>query len=371
MRVPHDEVGSIVSQPSARELPGTVAPASRTARPASGRTGAARPGRRARRAARRARTRRRRAPCRTGPRVRRRRRAPPRSCREPRRRAPSAAAIVGHRDASARRGVARRRSSRRRAAWRASVRLDGRDAIRGRPRTAVASDAPAAIRGEKPEQDEPEIAVDRLRPRRVLERHRADVVLELAAPAGGASTSRAGRPDGVLEQIVRPSRARDRRRATPETTTRTGSSRRCSPSVHELHHDRRRRDRLGQRREVERRRCRAPAAPSSKVSVPSASRQSTPVAPTSTAARGTRATRSRRRARARAVDRAHDAGGASLAARAELPAASDLRQAQGRPESSSKHGRGSTACFGGTMRVMSSGSTAGSTAEHPSGDVQN
>ncbi len=110
----------------------------------------------------------------------------------------------------------------------------------------------AAIGDKKSEQDEPEVAVDRTRTGRVFERHRADVVLELA-PAGSAAR-RAGAPAG-----------RTRARADRATVT---ASRSASAPVGERVRDGSsscsaprptspsppcRRDRLCQRREIERR----------------------------------------------------------------------------------------------------------------------
>ena len=166
---------------------------------------------------------------------------------------PSAPAIVGHRHASARRGAGRRARARRRAAWRA--RSGSTAATRSRRRSNCTSSARAAAVGrEKAEQDEAEVAVDRSASRRVLERHRADVVLELAAPLGRRVDEPRGEARGVLEEIADRRRLAVRRRATREDAARTQLVERTAARRHELHHDRRRRDRLGQRREIERRR---------------------------------------------------------------------------------------------------------------------
>ena len=87
----------------------------------------------------------------------------------------------------------------------------------------------AAIGREKSQQNEIEIAVDRLRPRRVLERHPADVVLELAAaPSAARRRAAPGAPRRVRADRAR-SRPRDPRRAIRRRTSTTGSSSRTRP----------------------------------------------------------------------------------------------------------------------------------------------
>ena len=59
----------------------------------------------------------------------------------------------------------------------------------------------APIRGKKPQQDEAEVAVDRPRAGRVLERHRADVVFELTAAARRRIEEPGGEAGRVFEKI--------------------------------------------------------------------------------------------------------------------------------------------------------------------------
>ena len=61
---------------------------------------------------------------------------------------------------------------------------------------------PAAVGCEKPEQDEPEVAVNRLSARRAFERKAADVVLELPAAGWGRVDQPGREPARVLEQVL-------------------------------------------------------------------------------------------------------------------------------------------------------------------------
>ena len=104
---------------------------------------------------------------------------------------------------------------------------------------------------DEAEQDESEVAVDRLRARRVLERQRADRAFELGAAVMIAEEGQVrGQPGRVFEQIgdgdglaigPAPRRAGARR---------TRSSSASAARLDRAHHQRRRGDHLGQRGEV-------------------------------------------------------------------------------------------------------------------------
>ena len=234
-RVPHDEVGSIVSQPSARELPGTSTCAA-NARSVSRRA--------ERRSSRRdlrstaARTRRRRRPYRTAPRDRRRRRAPRRSRRAPR----PAAARPRHEIELGRRAPL--------TPFAAAENSESRRSSSGAIDANCWSSGPPASSRMKPEQDESEIAVDRMRARRVFERQRADGVLELRAALMIAKRRVRRQARGMLEQI----RERDSlaiRAAPRRAVVGDHASSSASGPARRPHRQRRRRDHLGQRREIE------------------------------------------------------------------------------------------------------------------------
>ena len=235
---------SIVSQPSARELPGTTLRAVNRPDELRGERRGQSAYRRARPSARRARKHPRRELSRTARRVRRRRRAPRRSCRAPRRRARVPAGRLPATPSSAphRGGVP---SGSPYVSRRSHARRDGLELIRER--------RAASIFGEKSQQDEPEVAVDRSRARRVLERRRADLVFELPAAERWRIEQPGRQARRVLQQVGHRHVAADRRRSTPGNTTtraRRASPRRQPTSCIKT---RRRRDRFGQRGEIERR----------------------------------------------------------------------------------------------------------------------
>ena len=205
--------------------------------------------------ARRARRRRPRQPFRTGPHGRPRRRAPSSSRRGLRRRA------GGRATASISVGAHARRQAR--GGLKASGSGVTNDATRWNCAASDAdgSKAPAAptnpgLRGarvleDEAEQHEAEVAVDRLRPRRVLERQRADRVLELGAAGVVAEQGQVGgQPGAVRQQIDESSRARGR--AAPFGQPSARPDRSAQPAgVDGAHGERGRGDNLGQRGEIE------------------------------------------------------------------------------------------------------------------------
>ena len=108
-----------------------------------------------------------------------------------------------------------------------------------------------SVGGKKPQQDESQVAVHRPGSWRVLERNRADVVFELPAPRRRSIDQASGQAGRVLEQISNSDvvaigatpLVEERRDAVFELDRSRG---------YQLHHDRRGRDRLRQRGEIER-----------------------------------------------------------------------------------------------------------------------
>ena len=218
---PHDEVGSIVSQPSARELPGTLLCASRAPR-AAARAGAAvriAAARRARiaRAKRADAGRRAEQAGMTGNAAERRGVVVVHFADEH----TAAPDVFVERHASARAGRAADPAARRIAR---RGRVDGRRAVAGASRRdcvelSVQRRA-AAIGREESEQDEAEIAVDRLRPRRGT--RAASCRCRARTRVGSRAAGRPAAPPVPTHARADPGRstARGRRRATRRRTSR-------------------------------------------------------------------------------------------------------------------------------------------------------
>ena len=180
----------MVSQPTARELRGTVLRVMNRASVSAARA----PCRRGRWPGRGVRMRRRPAPCRTAPRGRRRRRAPTRSRRAPRLRAAGRATdrcSVGAVRARHSAGVPKRISS-----------------VAGHRRELPIEARASGVLEDEPEQHEAKVAVDRPRPGCVLERQRADGLLRYRRGPGGRGRT-ASMPSGRCS-----ARARSRTRTS-------------------------------------------------------------------------------------------------------------------------------------------------------------
>ena len=111
----------------------------------------------------------------------------------------------------------------------------------------------AAVSGEKPEEDEAEIAVDRPAARGIFEPKCTDVVLELAATLRRRVDEPRGQSRCMLEQVLHSGRfavcAQPLGKVRRQRVREIDAARRD-----EIHHDGGRRDRLRQRREIEDRR---------------------------------------------------------------------------------------------------------------------
>ena len=140
--------------------------------------------------------------CRTARHDRQRRREPPRSCREPRRRASRPRRTSSSSAASAPRSRDRPEPKRTSVTVRVSASRAG--APRRGEFAEQSVERPSAPRSatRKPSRMNPRSLYDGSRARRVFERHRADVVLELSPPSRRRVEQPRRQPGGVLEQVA-------------------------------------------------------------------------------------------------------------------------------------------------------------------------
>ena len=250
MRVPHDEVGSMVSQPSARELLGTELRVVKVATQGEGeRTRVV--------AARGVQHRARKGADAAG------RAEESGMARDPAERrgvvvvdlalkTPPSTQVVAHRQRRCRASPIIERQLERQ-----QVRLQlDRD-----PGKQIGQRRAATIGGKKPQQDEPKIAVDGCGSRLARERHSTDLVLEFPS-SRGRRVEKASRQSGrVLEQIAHRytlavgaapfiEKRRHRLVEAHGACRWVEASRYCVTS-NQIHHDARGRDDLGQRRQIE------------------------------------------------------------------------------------------------------------------------